>query len=163
MPPSDVPSAVHESMTRVASLAKRLVDGIMQRYTERVQTALQTLAQAGPLCPAVELVVKVEAHTQTHTHTDTDRHTHTQAHRHRWTHCQLALLPVHACMSVCVRVCVCLCVRAQELCRSWHQLRQSGTPPKAADGLRAAALSALSLYGTCLHTHMGAVPNMVST
>jgi hypothetical protein len=46
-------------MNKAPSLARKLIDAVMGRYGSRVSTALAALAQAGPLCPAVELVIKV--------------------------------------------------------------------------------------------------------
>lgn len=59
-----IPDAVHHSMHRMALLTKRVVDGVVTAFAARVQTSLLALTQAGPLCPAVELVVKVGGHAQ---------------------------------------------------------------------------------------------------
>lgn len=46
-------------MDRAPSLARRIVEGVMQRYSERMQTALQALHACGPMQPCMELVIKV--------------------------------------------------------------------------------------------------------
>jgi hypothetical protein len=53
------------------------------------------------------------------------------------------------------------CIVLQDLCRARLQLQAAGVPDKALDSARDAALSALSLYGACLVSHLSAVPEMV--